>query len=860
MNSRSAIFPPVRQRALVLWLAVVFLCGGAAIAQQGEPTLRLGGFNPGGVRTSVTTRWATLNFEVSNFTDIDRKARVLVFYKDQPQVHYGRDIWVPARSSLRSWMLIGPAPADLPGLTREIEMVVEDLSQGKNAPLLPRTEERIRSRGVLYRPREPFTVILLDREIDEHLGPGQLPQPESQAEEAVRTVHVVRHARNLSDVVQRIDPGLLPPTAEAFDSVDHVVLASGRLTRDPVGMAALRHWTEQGGKVWVMLDLVEPEGLAPLLGDALDFQVVDRVGLTRFRVQTHPAGKGAAEPPLQSMERPVDFVRVQLPPEERVRHTIDGWPLWFTRRLGRGEVIFTTLGARAWHRPRTQRDPPSRYQFFPALPVGTYYLDDLGVELHPSGKESPFRIESLQPLLKAEIGYSVVRRNTVVLVFGAALLAALAVGFVLRKSSRRELLGWLGPVAALSATAIFLLVGELSRRATPPTVAAAQIVEPVSGTEEIAVHGLLEVYRPETGPIEAGVERGGMFRLDDCDMPNQVHQFVLTDLDAWHWERFSMLAEPRLASFHITLPADKPIVARTRFGPAGVEGELSGPFQNLSDALLYTPTGRKLAVHIEPDGAFRADAADVLSKGQYLAGTVLTDRQQRRQELYAAFLQEPEPASVRGRNVLLAWADPLDLHFHIAPGARAAGSALVVAPLRLERPAAGARVTIPGPFLPYQRILEGVPTRPTLESSEDIEMQLRFQLPAEVLPFQVERARLSAKIEAPGRRVAVAGQDGDRFTEIHRVDSPLDPVRVEIAEARMLRVDGDGGLNLKLIISNPSKPREPGGTGNATPPRGGRDRPTGGRSPAAKSENWGEKWTIGYLELEVSGQAIAEGR
>jgi hypothetical protein len=633
-------------------------------------------------------------------------------------------------------------------------------------------------------------------------------------------------------------------------------------------LAALRHWTEQGGKVWVMLDRVESDVLAPLLGDALDFQVLDRVGLTSFRVETHPVGKGIGEPPLHEHERPVEFVRVQLPPHENVRHTIDGWPLWFTRRVGRGEVVFTTLGPRGWHRPRTEADPPSRFEHFTELPVGTPFLDDLAVELQPSGKESSFSVDALRPLLAEEIGYSVVRRNTVILVFGVALLASLALGIALRRSSRPELLGWLGPIAALAATAVFLFVGERSRRAVPATVAVAQIIEPASGKEEVAVRGLLEVYRPETGPIQAGVEHGGMFYLDDRDMPNQIHQFVLTDLDAWHWERFSLLAEPRLAPFHITLPTEKPIAARARFGPAGVEGNLSGPFQNLSDALLSTPIGRKLAVHIEPDGAFRAGSADALPRGQYLAGTVLSDRQQRRQELYGAFLKEPEPASVRGRDVLLAWADPLDMHFAIAPGARTTGSALVVAPLRLERPTVAAPATIPAPFLPYQRIIDGVPARPTAESNEAVQMHLRFQLPAEVLPFKVEQARLAARIDAPGRRVTLAGQDGDRYSEVHHVDSPLDPFSVEIAEEKFLHVDADGGLHLKLTISEPGKRREPGGDGNAekapagaAPPRGGfRGRPPGGRPPPVKLDNWGEKWTIHYLELEVSGQAIAEGR
>jgi hypothetical protein len=228
--------------------------------------------------------------------------------------------------------------------------------------------------------------------------------------------------------------------------------------------------------------------------------------------------------------------------------------------------------------------------------------------------------------------------------------------------------------------------------------------------------------------------------------------------------------------------------------------------QNLSDALLSTPTGRKLAVHIQPDGAFHAVASDTLPKGHYLSGTLLTDRQQRRQDFYGVFLKAPRPASLRERNVLLAWADPLDMHFRIAPGARVAGSALVLAPLHLERLPAGERATIPGAFVPYQRILEnGQVVRPMVKSSQDVEMHLRFQLPAEVLPFKIERARLSARIESPGRRVTIAGQDGNRLTEVYRIDSPLDPICIDIAEERLLHVDEEGGLLLYVAIGDPSK-------------------------------------------------------
>ncbi len=185
---------------------------------------------------------------------------------------------------------------------------------------------------------------------------------------------------------------------------------------------------------------------------------------------------------------------------------------------------------------------------------------------------------------------------------------------------------------------------------------------------------------------------------------------------------------------------------------------------------------------------------------------------------------------MHGRNVLLAWAKPIDMHFHLASDARTIGSALLVIPLRLEPPAPGKRVTIPGPFLPCQRILDGMATRPTLESSEQADMHLRFQLPPEVLPFKVERARLSARIDAPSRRVTIAGRDGGHLVTLRELESPLDPFRVEITQEQLLHLDEDGGIHVNVNVNG---------------------------GPKARAGQLVEKWTIEHLELEVSGERTA---
>ncbi len=810
----------------------MFFCSAAPAQQRETPSLVLGGVTPGGVRTSATESWGTYDFNVTNWTDQDRLARVLAFFPDRPDVQYGRDVWVPARSTQSSWMLVGPTPPLNSGSSSTIQMLLYDRSEGQDRLVLPTTEEHIRSRGVLYRRRDPTTVLYLDEQIVPEEVLGQLPQPDSPFDEALNLAVGFRLTRSLSEFVPQVTARLLSPVDKAFDGIDHFILASNRIARDPAGMQALRHWVERGGKVWVMLDRVEPDVLASLLGDALDFQVVDRVSLTSFQVQQHSFGERAPNNlDVQKYERPVDLVRVLLPAHEQAKFTVNGWPIWFTRQVGQGKVILTTLGPRGWFRERTKRDKPSPYPMYLSFPVPLVPLEDLGWELHHQDNVPSFPVEAFRPLLIQEIGYSVLDRGTVVLVFGLFLLAVLALGIVLRQSRRPELLGWLAPAAALAAMSIFVVFGENSRRAAPPTVAIAQVVDAISGKEEAAVHGLMAVYRPDSGTADLGGTHGGFFELNAEGLEGQTRRMVLTDLDAWHWENLALPAGVRMSPFHCIVPTAKPITAVAHFGPEGIEGRLeAGPFEELSDVLLSTPGGRNLAVQLRPDGTFRSGSPNVLPQGQFLSSAVLNDRQQQQQNIFREFLNPPRPDYLQERNVLFAWAKPIDPHFRNDPQARFVGSSLLVIPLRLERPARGERVKIPGPLLSYQRILNGMPTRPALKASQDTDMHLRFQVPVEVLPFQLESVRLLAKIDAPARRVTISAQADGEFVEIHRVDSPLDPIRLDL-DKRFLHLDEEGGLHVNVNLKD------------------------AGRNELGGDSRLPENWTIEYLELEVSGQS-----
>src|SRR5262249_61752888 len=103
--------------------------------------------------------------------------------------------------------------------------------------------------------------------------------------------------------------------------------------------------------------------------------------------------------------------------------------------------------------------------------------------------------------------------------------------------------------AALGAAAVLLALGEASRRATAPTVAVAQVIDVIPGTQEAVAQGTFAAYRPHSGPAEFGAAGGGSFELDAADLEGQIRRRVLTDMDAWHWDNLALPAGVRFASF-----------------------------------------------------------------------------------------------------------------------------------------------------------------------------------------------------------------------------------------------------------------------------------------------------------------------
>lgn len=770
-----------------------------------------------------------MGFRVTNPTDRDLRLRVLTSYAESSDRQYGRDVWVPAHSTLTSWFAAGAPASALSRSIIELGSYLYDRSSGGDRLIRSKDGPPLWRHMARYTRRGPGTAVMLDAEL--HDGTWQpTPAGDARADGVRNLVRAFRAAGVLSEEVSWIHDRFLPPAPEAFDGIDHFVLATDRLADDPAGLATVRAWLQRGGRLWVMLDQVKPRTVAALLGDALELHVVNRVGLNSIPIRHGRLNASRPEDSGLEVEEPVDFVRVLAPGREPL-HTIHGWPASFVADFGRGKVVFTTLGARGWIRARTERDPAPAFQQFPQLPIARVAFQTICEELVGGVERPVFSPADIEPYLKGQIGYAVVGRGPTLLVFGAFFFAMAAGVVLLGRAGLAEYLGWIGPALALSAATAFIVLGERARSAVPPTVAYAQLVD-AADVNEVQLSGQMAVYRPAASEALAGADQGGDFALDTEGLEGRVLRRVQTDLGRWHWENLDLPAGVRTGPFRATLRTEEPVVARAWFGPEGLEGRLPASISGrLEDVLISTPGPRKLAVSIAADGAFRAGRAELLPLGQYIAGSLLDDQQRDRQVLYSKTFAEPLPRALASRRLLLAWSAPLDPHFRFGPPSRLAGAALWAIPLQLEPSPPDTLVTIPAPFLECRQVDPlGNSRPPPKEFTEPANLRLRFQLPRCVMPLRVEEAWLTVRLNVPARPVVLGGYDGTNAVALQHLTSPFGEQTVKIDDPRLLRPDEFGGLYAHVEI---------GQVANLV---GGSD----GRLA----------WQIESLELEVRGRTL----
>jgi hypothetical protein len=657
---------------------------------------------------------------------------------------------------------------------------------------------------------------------------------------AYEAVIAVRTARGYDRGLVSIRGRDLPPLRDVFDGLDQLVLWKDCFASDVAILAPLRAWLNDGGELWIMLDRVDFAGVERLLGETFTCQLVNRVALEEVAIQSVAFPSRVAPSPLESYEQPLDFARVMVTGMQ-VTHTVQGWPAAFWRPIGRGRVVFTTVGAQAWIRRATARRmrwEPERMTDYEPIPQ----LDELPlIQLRtpPLGRPDVFR-----DYLSQRIGYRIASRRPVSAILGLFCAGLLLSGVALARGRRLEHLAWIAPCLALLAAMPLAGLGWRSQRAVPATVGQAQFLEVAEGADQITASGLLACYDPAPATAGAGARQGGVFEPEDTPAAGTTRRMVWTDLDQWHWENLRLTTGLRTASFQWSSDLSERLEVRGTFTAEGFAARWTGKTLWLSDAVIAVP-GQQLCLAVRADGSrLLARPEDVLATGRDVAGRWLSDEQHRRQAVIEQML-EPGAGQMRelSQPLLLGWGDAVDMGFQFPRHQERFGAALWSLPVKIDRPPGGTRVVIPSPFLQFSAVnratgenassLYNRRTGVWIASQKPTETWLRFEVPEAAWPLRLDRARLTLQITAPSRTVQIVRRVGERTQPLRKVDNPIGQIELTLEGATLPEWDAAGRLLLGILVSAM--------TDEATQPRA-------------------SVWKIDAVQLEIAGTVLPDQR
>ena len=251
--------------------------------------------------------------------------------------------------------------------------------------------------------------------------------------------------------------------------------------------------------------------------------------------------------------------------DDEVYHEVNGMPSSFWKKYGNGEILFTTMEARGLTRPKPFS---TAYELLPLLPLQDLALrffsptekamTDVSVtnaELEAmtpeSGDESDAaqdmrlametykgtsRVDEMREYLVSKVGFEIVAREHIAVVFGLFFILLCGTGVVLHRKGRLELMLVVAPVLVLFVCSYLYFVGSAKRHTLENLLASIQFVNAENQTRELPVRGFGAVYSEESVDANIQVSNGTIFWPDIEELTGQNIRMVWDDLESWHWE------------------------------------------------------------------------------------------------------------------------------------------------------------------------------------------------------------------------------------------------------------------------------------------------------------------------------------
>jgi len=693
-----------------------------------------------GLGRLISERWGLLRATIRNDSGDDRTYMVIVEPKVATDITFGRRIWVPAGSQRRAW--VPYRPGELDPEARSIEVI------GKAFQVVDGDERIVASQPSAINARP-----------DDHRSAIVSSDDRAVSDVTWRLFQAARLASNKTQTVSPLRPDRFPENILGLDAADSILVARKSLDLSMTQREALRQWVAEGGHLWVMLDVCDEQTLADVLGDVWTFHVVDRQSVNHLHLS------GADVDLKASYEDPVDTVRV-LAEDAQTLLEANGWPAALRKKVGRGEVIVTTVGAKAWFDEQSKAVNAAMEVVSRPLFADRFYRD-----IAPS---------LIEDYVQEQIGYEVASKSMVggvLLLFAVVLLVN---GLLLARAGRLEAMGLVSVGGAVIAMIVVLLIGAASRRGVPPTMSYGQFVQVMPELNVALKSGLAYLYSPSRSDanIPATADTLIVPKLDN----EAGVRMIWTGADRYEWQNLPLRGgAARRLEFRGGVHLPQTASALVRLEADGVSFEVdSGRLGQMTDVVLAS--GRRAVPAVKTgEQRFRVsrDALDD-SQGEYIRGTTLTSKQRRRQGIYerifttGSYFQHP---------VALGWAPNLTSGVGHPFIDEVVGDNLVGIRVRLHRPADRQSLTVPSMFM-HREVFNFGPSgkRTTIyDRAEDqwfptpqpLHLRLRYTVPTDLQPATVAAARLALNIDAVGYRVSVGVVDaGGKVTSVRQLNEP----------------------------------------------------------------------------------------
>ena len=801
-------------------LAVRISSAHALVLDSDEQTIRQRS-SPAGIRSYKPDVWGTQRITIINSWNDSVEVVSGGYSGGNSLTRYSCHVHVPARAARIIRIPMQPTTSE--GEQKLSWHPFLYTIENGDRILLRASDDYMIDAESLPQPSGPVTVVITDWKFDDDQS------IDSSTELAVVFRLAAGYGRNLTD----LDSDAVPLRTSGLEAVDHIVLASDRISESPAVLASVRSWVQKGGRLWIMLDQVELSTVKQLLGDVVDVTEVDRIRLTELQLYNRAKAAPAGRP--RQFDYPVDFVRV-ITEKMTVIHEVNGWPASLVTDFMEGEVLLTTLSDRGWIRRRSPKEYSNDLNLNSHF-IAEQALEELAVHFTRRMDPPPMISEEFEPFLSATVGYSIPSRGTILTVLGVFCVGLLGAGMQLQRNPsarddqgirapgaadesggqpiighRLERLAVIGPVLALVAAAPIVLLGERARSALPARASIVELVRVGDDNTSVCSTGTACVFIPELATVDIYAQNNRLLQPKRRRLEGTARQMVWTDLDNWHWEDLTLTSGLQFFATQQTATADQPIRATATFGPKGLTGRLDcGPYSDPEDVIIASTTEHALAVTLQEDGQFVSGVDDLLEEGIYIRGNLLSDEQRQRHATYQTLLAPRTEHRYPKQPLLLAWTHPGDTNLTFPEELTVSCSSLLAIPVELRRTPPDTEVFIPSPMLPYEPVstAEGTKTtaydartRKWIRTSFPTATILRFDLPDSVLPLKLSRAVVHFRILAAGRTVSVAVGQPDSLTTLRSIENAVHSYKCSIEEPAALQLDENGSYYIRLTVSD----------------------------------------------------------